>query len=132
MVDFNNETTITTPSADINRVTVLERKYNLLEALEAYHKMRYSGAGSAPLSTVRARLTSLFLELEHTLKRQLPIEEYEALEQGILEGKQDRDIVIQSLRKITECLDSIQLTRLDNKIKIDTTRAILEDKEKGL
>lgn len=53
-MDFNNETTVGIPAADVERISILQRRYDMIEALEDYKKKRLNGVG-VTLSIVRAR-----------------------------------------------------------------------------
>lgn len=128
MVDFDNETTIGTPAGDVIKIIILQRRYDVLEALESYNKTQGAGAEGGN-SIFRARLTTLFYELHPALKRQKELD-VEKLKEQIQHGKQED--LIAAFEQINDTLDQLRLTRFDTRKQIDTTRVEHEDKEKGL
>ena len=122
MVDFNNDITIGIPAADIERVSILQRRYEWIEAYEAYIKPRlqHSKGNFNDWGVVRARLMSLFLEIQATLKRRLPVEEYEAIKNVDFNIDRENDI-LKTIFRINEELDAMKLTKVDFIKKIDKT-----------
>ena len=130
MVDFNNETTIGRPAVDIERVSVLQRRYEYIEALEDYNKHKFMNARK-DTSIIRARLVSLFLELQGTIKRHLKEKEYNELYTNIFNAK-DFEINLQSFLIINEFIDDkLKITRLDTQKYYDASNVEEENKEKG-
>ena len=129
MVDFNNETTVGTPAVDVERISILQRRYDLIEAVEDYKKKRYAGAGMA-LNIVRARLFSMFLEIQACLKRRLKPEQYTALLKTCLTDTQEERI-LEAIYWINEVLDEIRLTRIDTQQVYDRMDVEAENKMKG-
>ena len=133
MVDFNNDTTITGRSAeDILRVIIMERRYNLFEAIENYIKLDSEDNISArEIAVVKARANSLFFEIEETVKRHLEKspEDISILQKN-LESNNYEDL-IKAVKVMMTILDKVKLTRLDTKIPYDSSRVAVEDKSKG-
>jgi negative regulator of replication initiation len=131
MVDFNNDTTITGRSAeDILRVIIMERRYNLFEAIESYVKLKSQGNESEQeVSIVKARLYSLYLEIEETVKRNKTAEEVKELETFL--SSDSYEDLIKGVKSLMKVLDTVKLTRLDTRKPYDSTRVTVEDKEKG-
>lgn len=134
MVDFNNETTITRPAIDIERVIVLQRRFDCIEAYESYNKHNFQGAG-ADISDFKARLNSLFWELKSALKRHFPKNSkgdpsYKDVDEWI-KSDNDEDL-LKAFDLINDWLDSIKLTRLDTHKVYDSTRVETENREKKL
>lgn len=129
MVDFNNETTIGTPATEVVKILILQRRNDLFEALEHHRKRAYAGVQS-DISIVRARLFSLFLELQATLKRKLGADEYNRIKGVVLENTNE-DELIEVIYELNECLDEMKLIRLDNTKTYDATDTEIENKEKG-
>lgn len=119
MVDFNNEVTVSTPASDVVRILVLQRRSDLFEALERYNKMDFQGIAQDN-SVVKARLITLFLELQGGLKRRLKPEIYEDLKNNIFDN--DKDKIIKAVYYLNEYLDEIRLTRLDNRPNVDSIK----------
>lgn len=132
MVDFNNDTTITGRSAeDILRVIIMERRYNLFEAIESYIKLSHVGnVGDHDVAVIKARLYTLFLEVEETIKRNLK-EESKLVELDVLLNSNNYDDLNKAVKIIMSVLDKVKLTRLDTRTPYDSTRVDVEDKHKG-
>jgi len=129
MVDFNNETTISTPAGDVIKILILQRRYDLFESLEAYNKQR--GQGTDPnIGGVSARLYTFWLELEAMLKRRLKAEEYETLYQNVISDKEAN--IILAINTINAQLDFIKLTKIDERQVYESHRAEKENKVKGM
>lgn len=118
MVNFNNDTTVGTPAVDVVRILILQRRSDVIEALEQYNKMEYKCL-DPDLSVVRARLYSLFIELQAGLKRRLKPDIYSKLEQDIYSPEKNK--ILEALVFINGYLDDIRLIRLDNKPHVDGT-----------
>lgn len=133
MVDFNNDTTITGRSAeDILRVIIMERRYNLFDAVENYVKLDAEGnATERDAALIKARAYALFLEIEETVKRNLGKDEegYAELLSCINSNKYEN--LLKAVRILMYILDKVKLTRLDTRRPYDQTRVATEDKEKG-
>jgi len=130
MVDFNNESTIGTPAADVEKISILQRRYDLIEAYENYKKMRLQGAGSS-LSITRARLISLFMEIQASLQRRLKKEDYEKLKGLVFAEKMEEEDFMQSFFLINKELDDIRLTRIDSQQVYNKFNVEEENKIKG-
>jgi len=129
MVDFNNDVTIGMPASDIVRVLILQRRNDVIEAIEAHNKLHSQGV-SPGNAVVRARLTSLFLEIQAALKRHLKGNEYAELIKKIASTK-DEDL-LDAFLLMNEWVDKIRLTRIDTRNQYDTTRTETENEEKRL
>ncbi len=129
IVDFDNEATIGTPAVDIVRVLILQRRADVFEALEQYNKDNYANI-QTDISVIKARLYSLFLELQGGLKRRLKAKDYNDLVKQ-LDSKEPKD-VLKVILMLNEYLDSLNLTKIDTKKKYDKTRVEKEHKVKGL
>lgn len=128
-MDFNNETTVGIPAADVERISILQRRYDMIEALEDYKKKRLNGVG-VTLSIVRARLFSLFVEIQALLKRRLSEIEYNNILNSCLNDTKE-DELIKTIFLLNEQLDEIKLTRIDTSRVYDSLNVEEENKEKG-
>lgn len=114
MVDFDNETTVSRPAADVIKIVILERRYNLMEALERY----YMNSALKDVDTtqdeavVTARLQSLIDEIGPLLDRQLKKEEKEELQEAM--NSKDFHDRLEAFRILNHALDGVKLTRIDN------------------
>lgn len=135
MVDFQNETTIGTPAADIVRVIILQRRSDLFEAWESYKKKEHTGVDGG-LEVVRARLETLFLELQPALKRRWTNKKkkdptmYHTLKENI--KSEDPEVIEETIHTLNDYLDEIRLIRIDTKSNYDSTNVEAEHKAKRM
>lgn len=131
MVDFNNENTVSTPATDIVRVLILERRYNLMEVIEAVHKEEALGIDTASqTAVVKARLLSFYYEIAEALPRQMTEEEITLLEKQLRSEKFEE--LLKAFRILNRVLDKLKLTRIDTKSVYDPTNVEEENKKKNL
>jgi len=130
MVNFNNETTVGVPAVDVVRILILQRRADLIDAIEHYRKQDFNGVGSS-LALVRSRLFSLFLELQGALKRKLPPKVYENLLFNVTNKNKIGDIE-NLFYELNQYLDSINLIKIDNKKEYDKSSFEMDNKENGL
>lgn len=128
MVDFNNDATIATPAIDIVRVEILERRYNVGEAIEQVLKIESSDYRD--IRMLKARVKLYFLCIKPTIRRCLTDEEYELLEDKLDAGSVDE--IIEAFMTINSVLDEIGFTKIDNKKKYDKTNPEAENEAFGL
>jgi hypothetical protein len=114
MVDFNNETTVTRPSADIVRVLILQRRNDLIEAFEFYEKKKSTGI-AVDIGLLQSRLFSLFLELQASLKRREK-EDYDRLCRQVRSRKYEE--LLDAFLFINEFLDKMKLTQIDTHVAL--------------
>lgn len=129
MVDYNAQTTLASPSVEINKIQILERRAYVIEALEKYY--RYQMAGSTgETGTFKARVVSLFWELEGTLSRKA--KHYEEYKKKIYSGKFTFEDCLEIWRELNLLLDQLHLTRVDTKKDYDSTDVEEENSVHGL
>jgi predicted SAM-dependent methyltransferase len=126
MVDFNAEATVSASAIDILRILILQRRNDVIDSFEQYRKVENHSHPDTGI--VRARMISLFMEIQAMLKRK--IRDYDALVKKVL--SEDFDDLEDAFFKINEFLDHNRLIRIDNRKIYDSTRAASEDREKGL
>ena len=129
MVDFNNEATVGTPAVDIERISILRRRYDFIEAWEDYKKQSYQGV-SAGLNVVRARLFSLFLELQAMIKRRKS-NDYNKIVETIKNKSSTETDILDIFVLINEELDAIKLTKIDTQRVYDSSNVEEENEIKG-
>lgn len=133
MVDFDNEVTVGTPAVDVQRITVLQRRYDLFEALEQYNKESMNGL-AYPLSYVKARLFTFYLEVQPMLQRHLSKEEYDKVHNFCTQelSQSKKEDLLELIMMINKVLDHpVRLTRLDNTKQYDSQNMEEENAEKG-
>lgn len=126
---MNENGTIATPPSELVKILILQRRNDVLDAIEGYYKMKCAGA-EAPKHVVQARIRSLFLEREASLRRQYSTEDFKLLETKVFGNSIDESI--KAFREIDEYLDRLQITKVDNRQRIDTTNVEAENVGKGL
>jgi hypothetical protein len=130
MVDFNNEATISTPALEVEKISILQRRYDFLEAYEDYKKKRLLNTPQ-PLSYATARLITLFLECRALLQRRLKKEEFIKLEKLIFTTPEREKDILEIFYIINTQLDEVQLTKIDTNKVYDSTKVETENKAKG-
>ena len=129
MVDFNNETTIGTPAANVVRILILQRRADLFEAIESYNKSIEIGI-QVSLGIIKSRLFSLWLELQAALKRKLTEPGYNLLLEKVHSDNYLE--LIEVVYEFNEYLDAIRLTRIDTKEAYNPLSVEEENKSKNL
>lgn len=124
MVDFNNDVTVTTPAADVVKILILQRRNDFIEASESYLKAEFSGTNT-DIDILKARLFSLFYELQAALKRHYKPQEYDNLISDM--RSDDYNKIMKAFFKINEWLDFMKLIRVDTKQRYDSTRVETEN-----
>lgn len=137
MVDFNNEITVGVPAVDVQKISILQRRYDLIEAFEHYKKGRLNGAGMT-LALAKARLISLFLELQALLKRRLEAKgknnkglDYDTIYKIVFDPKATEEDFLEVFFSINEELDNMRLTRVDNQTAYNSRNVEEENRVKG-
>lgn len=128
-MNFDNEVTVGVPASDVERISILQRRYDLIEALEDYRKKRLNNVG-VNISVVRARLFSLFVEIQAMLKRKLSPKDYERILDNCMTSNKE-SIIIETIFFLNEQLDNIRLTRIDSQRMYDTVNIEEENEAKG-
>lgn len=143
MVDYNNENTLATPSIDINRVQILERRAYVISALEQYYKNVMCGV-KANDQELRSKIASLFWELQETLYRKFNKITDKQDDNNIMTYKDMINVIIPSFRKkpieeylqvwkqINILLGEINLTRIDTRKDYDSTNLEEENRVQNI
>lgn len=117
----------------------MQRRYDLFDALEAYQKQALTNI-QAPDSFVKARLMTLFLELQGMLKRRWYDSKkdelkkfYDTLKSICMGEKKDAKMedVYSAIYVINEFLDNIRLTRVDTQQQYNPQSMETENEVKG-
>lgn len=132
MVDFNNSETIGTPALDIVRVLVLERRFNVMEALEEYKKVKLLGVDelSKEIASVQSRLMSFYLEIQEATVRHLTEEE----EKSVIEALDSKNFaeLFEAFKILNTLLDKLTITKLDTRQALPPmSRPELRNQAKG-
>jgi hypothetical protein len=126
MVDFHSDATVTTPSWEILKILALEKRENLMIAIEFFYKEKYLEADEAHnIDIIRARLWCLYYELEAWLLRTFTSDAVTQLKAKIDSKKVDE--VFEVVTFLNKFMDDRNLIRIDNIKPIDKTRVELEN-----
>lgn len=130
MVNFNSDSTVSTPAADIIRILILQRRNDLIEAMESYYKIAEQGS-DVDIFVIKARLKSFYWEIEAALSRNLSDEEFDKMKEKVFSAK-DIKTIEEVYEFINEFLDKMRLIRIDTRQQYDSIRVTQEDEAHGL
>ena len=131
MVDFNNDTTVATPPGDVVKIVVLERREQVIEALESYHLKEGQGVEtSANTATLRARILAFWHQVQAMAKRRLKPDDYAARKDS-MESLKDEDL-LEAFEWLNEFVDDMGLTYIDSRTKYDRQHVEDANEKKGL
>lgn len=128
-MDFNDGQTAGLARFDLLALELIERRYNLIQAIEEAHKPYFNGS-QLNMNIVKARLLSLYFTLLSALKNSLPPEQLEILNQIVL--YEDYNDIIKCFQIIDKWLYDKNITKIDGKILIKTGRMEQKNKLRGL
>ena len=126
MVDFNNETTVSSPAANIVKLLVIEARYNSFLAIEEYNS-KISASINHNQGQLRARLGTWFLEHQAYLDRAFTkgeeIIEIDKVKKDLFFNKTDLsyDRILEVVIFLNNIIDKLKITKLDTKKQYDTT-----------
>lgn len=130
MVDFNNESTITTAPHDIVKIMILERRKYVIDAFEHYARQRANNI-QASKAIISSSMLALFMEWRATLKRILTEKDFKELRDKIFNNPTYEQL-LEFYEKIDGLLDEKRVIRIDTIKKYDSSNVETENKEKGL
>jgi len=135
MVDFNSEGAFSANKGHILELVILGRRDELINTFQMWKE--FSLANSAKAENLKFKLHSvlvaLFLELDRTLFRKLSGDDYDSLKSALLDSSVLSDELINKyFFQINTVLDSLNLIKIDNKKKYDSTSIEQENEEKGI
>jgi len=136
MVNFENETTVSTPAGDIVKILWLQKREDLHNELEKYNKLK--ALSTEPEQAVlKSKIGSLLIELLPYLERkQTTPEQKEKRESQIkkiffnedeLEPSEILDIVLE----INKILDELRVTRIDTRVRYDRSNVEEDNRRQG-
>jgi len=111
--DYGIDSTKVSSSSELQKMAIIIRRYNVIEALEHYEKLKFENRGLY-INSLRARLISYFTELQAMLERRLSKEDYEKLFYDCFYSTKE-DCIIKAIFRLNNELDRILLIRIDNK-----------------
>ena len=139
MVDFNNDATISTPPGDVVKIVVLERREQVIEALEAVSLVDHLGQEAGTKEAIlRARLLALWYQLQAMVYRRLAKAkggaddpDYRMIEKRIMAAKK-KDDMIEAFQWMNCFIDDMGLTLIDSTARYDRKRVEDVNTKKGL
>jgi len=107
---------LSVPPSDVLKITILERRYNLIDSIESYHRLNEQNI-QAELYEVRSRLISLYLELQSALKKDLKEKDYGLLNDKVKDCKKI-DEIVEVFIQLNDWLYEKHLTKFDTRLQI--------------
>lgn len=131
MVNFNDSQTVSTPALNINKVLIIQRRAELIDALEQWRISYYSDISNQKFKSIlRGKIYSLFIEIKSMLKRKYEKKAFEQLETEI--KSDDINDIYMAIDKLNDFLDELDLTKIDTRRNINTGRIEKMNQYKGL
>lgn len=139
MVNFDNETTVATPPGEVVKIVVLERREQVIEALEAYHSIDASGVDTAHrLAILRARVMALWYQLQAMIYRRSAKAKggeedptYNEVEEVMNSAKTFEDLLY-AFQWMNVFIDEMGLTFIDGRPKYDRSNIEDANQKKGM
>ena len=108
MVDFNNETTITTNPKDVWNISLLEYNKYILDSIEVYNKHKFNNI-NVDTNIIRSRIVTLYLAIRQDFKRNTKKEIFEEAE-ALYNSTNFKDLSLLYIEYISSFLAEIGLT----------------------
>lgn len=132
MIDFRNESTVSTPPGDVVKIVILERREQVIEALESYHLLSIGDQdASLKLDIIHARIMALWYQLQAMAKRRLKAAKgtdedpsYDMVKEAITTSKL-LDHLVEAFEWMNIFVDDMGLTQIDSRARYD--RSNIED-----
>lgn len=137
MVDFNNEATIGTPSANVVKILLLQARANVLDALEFYNKQTSIGVDGNQ-AMLRARIGTWFMEHQAYLCRTLNPDDYTRLydlvEKKIFFSTNDitKQEILSIIIELNKVMDKLRITKVDLRKDYNRTDIEMDNQENEL
>lgn len=129
MVNYNNDTTISTPPGDILKVAILERRAFFINSVEEYMKQKNRGAEPSR-HYINAALVSLFLEIRDSLEKGLAKEDFLALEKKVNDPESYQQ-ALEAFQSMSSFLYRKNLTKFDTRKDTDNDDVEANNKAHG-
>lgn len=137
MVDFNSEGTITTPSYEVEKILILEKRENAILALGFYRRQESQSVPPEVMDEskgiFKSRLWELFIQIESWLQESGGIHAAtkKPLADWIRESLASNDIQFEELDEIMKAMGSFLfsngLTKINSKRRYDKGRVEVEN-----
>jgi len=123
MINNKEIQTISTPPTDLLKILIIQRRNDLIDAIEHYYKNRLLNAGVQD-NLIRARTISLLMELGHAYVRWQEVPVTKLIDKVRNAPIED---VLTFVHEINEQLDLRRITRVDTRDGFDRTKSELEN-----
>jgi len=123
-MNFEEHQTVAVPPSDLLKIMVLQRRDDVLAALEAYNKLSARSSGVPP-HALKARIRTLFIDLKAALKNDMDEERF--LHLSNLVDSDDVDEMLDAFDLVNEWLYNKKVTRFDTRKSYDPSRAEKEN-----
>lgn len=135
MVDFNSEGAFSANKGHILELVILGRRDELINTFQMWKE--FSLANSSKAEALKYKLHSvlaaLFLELDRTLFRRLESVDYDLMKDKLLGNVVLSNVELNDFFfEINTALDGLNLIKIDNKKKYDSTDIESENEQKGI
>lgn len=126
----NNEGSITTTPHNLVKILILQRRSDVISAIEAYNKIKFQARRRSELSThdLRATLTSLYYEIEAILRR-TDRKKADLIYKALSNPAAQYAKLIRVYQYLNKFLDDKELIRIDTKKSYDRTSIEQENQE---
>lgn len=139
MIDFRSDSTVSTPPGDVVKIVILERREQVIEALEAYHLLSIGDQDATlKLDIIHARIMAFWYQVQAMAKRRLKEAkgtendpDYEMVKEAIKESK-ELDNLIESFEWMNVFVDDMGLTQIDSRSRYDRTNIEDANLKKGM
>jgi hypothetical protein len=135
MVDFNSEGAFSANKSHILELVILGRRDELINTFQSWKEFSLANTSKADglKYKLHSVISALFLELDRTLSRKLDKDAYELMKSKLLGDEVlTNEEVNKYFFEINTALDSLNLIKIDNKKKYDSTDIESENEQKGI
>lgn len=140
MVDFNNESTVSTPPGEVVKIIVLERREQVIEALESYYRSLAADLDtSVKIDVLYARLMAFWFQIEAMARRRLKDARggeddltFEQVRKAVINSKNKFDAMIEAFEWMNQFVDKMGLTVIDGRAQYDRRNIEDANLKKGL
>ena len=137
MVDFNNETTVSTPLPQVNKLLLIEMMYNAFNALDKYNSFYVQGkvVSQGDIKSSLGRWYSYlygYLNRAFTKKEQIELMNKIKTELYFNRKPLPNERLLEIVEFLCTIMDDLKLTRVDLKPVFDRTNIEGSNKQNGV
>lgn len=139
MVDFNNDSTVSTPPGDVVKIVILEARQQVTQSIEFYDRYEYQGLDAhGRLAEIYGNVRHLWNQLQASAMRRLKPAKgteddptYEMVDEVIDRAKTYEELKA-AFRWMNWFIDDMGLTLVDSRPKYDRRNVEDSNEKKGL